>query len=544
MFGLERAFQRKHLSQECTCLGAPKPAELREKGRTAQMLFERLKPQSQDLMAYVRQLQLFAFVALAAAFLWLTSPLDFESFVPPQVLFSERDDPVFARANADDADWQEVSIYQIRGIDGVAWLRWRNPDLPEQTNVPLAIHTSGPFSAEFFWNDILIGSKGTVGENAESETAGPIDAVVAIPPELVEAEGNVLAIRLSSERAGYRPAVILQNLVIGPYASDARRSLRYYAPTVLLSGLLLALAVVIGIITRLGNDRRALWVAVAISGLIFAMLAEVSRSLISYPYDWHQPRQAATMVGLIIFGASLIRFATLRWPDKETLQGWLGPLWLCGGISIGLGLALTNPGYDSRSVVVTMTLVITVIFWLVRESVRNDRNAIGFALGLSLLPVYAFFETGDFLDRGVYALTVVLFGFVLVRQRSLLWQPRTRSTKREVLSVISSGETLFVPVAQIAFLTAAGNYTEVHKSDGTWVLDHRGLRRVLEDLPERFIRVHRSHAIDLERASSIRSAAGSRYWLTLDEGTELPVSRNQVKELRARMKSSRSDSES
>lgn len=32
-----------------------------------------------------------------------------------------------------------------------------------------------------------------------------------------------------------------------------------------------------------------------------AMSAEVSRSLVNYTHDWHQPRQALTMAGLVFF---------------------------------------------------------------------------------------------------------------------------------------------------------------------------------------------------------------------------------------------------
>jgi len=91
--------------------------------------------------------------------------------------------------------------------------------------------------------------------------------------------------------------------------------------------------------------------------------------------------------------------------------------------------------------------------------------------------------------------------------------------------------------SEIAFLKATGNYTEVHTVTGGQYLDNRNLSSLLETVPGRFFRLHRSHAVNLEQAFAVTAAAGSRYRLELKTGAGLPVSRSKVTELRTRLQS-------
>ena len=492
----------------------------------------------------------FAVIELALAQLVIASLLllfgvpNFGSFGITEIRFSDIDEPGFSAALIDESDWQDLNIYDVLDIEGVVWVRWNASVRAEHRNQPLAIHTSGPFSAEFYWNGTLIGTKGEVGATAQTERAGRIDAAISIPPALLGEEANVLAMRMSSNRAGYQPAAIIHNLYIGPYVSDARRSLRYYAPAVLLAGVLIALGGAIWLVGRRHNDYRSLWLVVSIGGLLIATLAEVSRSLVNYPYDWHQPRQAVVLFGLAVFGAGLVRFVTQRWPITSGLPSWLGQgvsrhfslIWLGFALVLGWSGIFVEQGYDGRSIIMSGILILAAIAWVGWHAFRGDRDALGFALALLVLPLYASFQAGDYLDRAVYALAVSLFGYALMRRQTLFFAPPVEVPALEVLNVQASSETLFVPVNAIRFLKAAGNYTEVHKRDGSWVLDSRGLKLVLADLPDRFMRVHRSYAVNLAQARAVRTAEGSRYTLVMDGDVELPVGRSLVKDLRARMR--------
>ena len=57
----------------------------------------------------------------------------------------------------------------------------------------------------------------------------------------------------------------------------------------------------------------------------------------------------------------------------------------------------------------------------------------------------------------------------------------------------------------------------------------------MQALPKRFYRVHRSHAVDLDRVAKLSSAEGSRYQIHLHDGRVVPVSRREVKSIRDRL---------
>ena len=59
----------------------------------------------------------------------------------------------------------------------------------------------------------------------------------------------------------------------------------------------------------------------------------------------------------------------------------------------------------------------------------------------------------------------------------------------------------------------------------------------MEAPPTGFVRVHRSHAVNVDRVRSLRSRAGSRYEVELDGGVNAPVSRFQVRMVREMLKS-------
>ena len=79
---------------------------------------------------------------------------------------------------------------------------------------------------------------------------------------------------------------------------------------------------------------------------------------------------------------------------------------------------------------------------------------------------------------------------------------------------------------------AEGNFTEVHTADGRTFLHQLPMGKIMEDPPHGHIRVHRSYAVNTARIKTLRSAAGSKYWLELDNAEDIPVSRFRVADIR------------
>lgn len=94
-----------------------------------------------------------------------------------------------------------------------------------------------------------------------------------------------------------------------------------------------------------------------------------------------------------------------------------------------------------------------------------------------------------------------------------------------VLPIRQGRETVRVPTASIDWIDAAGDYMCIHAGGQTHIL--RGTMKDLEQHldPRLFQRVHRSTIVNLNRVQSLRAHMNGEYFLKLEGGHELKLSR-------------------
>jgi two-component system LytT family response regulator len=101
---------------------------------------------------------------------------------------------------------------------------------------------------------------------------------------------------------------------------------------------------------------------------------------------------------------------------------------------------------------------------------------------------------------------------------------RTRPPYLERFLVRSPGGGIVVPVSEVLYMEADGDYVRLHRGKGHELM-RSTLQSVLERLdPEIFVRIHRSYAVRLDRITKIEGSGGDGS-VILDDGTELPLSR-------------------
>jgi two-component system LytT family response regulator len=105
----------------------------------------------------------------------------------------------------------------------------------------------------------------------------------------------------------------------------------------------------------------------------------------------------------------------------------------------------------------------------------------------------------------------------------------------ERIAVEMRGKVRVVPVAQIEYITADGPYAELHTVDGKYVI--RETMQTLEDRldPRRFMRIHRSAIVRIDRVESLLKGAGGDYEVQLKGGMLLPVSRSRREALEQKL---------
>jgi two-component system, LytTR family, response regulator len=103
------------------------------------------------------------------------------------------------------------------------------------------------------------------------------------------------------------------------------------------------------------------------------------------------------------------------------------------------------------------------------------------------------------------------------------------------LVVKSQGQVLFLNVADIDWIEAAGYYACLHVGNATHIL-RRSLSELEQDLgDEKFIRIHRSIVVNLERIRALELQASGEYEVVLQSMTRLRLSRRYRKRLQDRM---------
>ena len=101
----------------------------------------------------------------------------------------------------------------------------------------------------------------------------------------------------------------------------------------------------------------------------------------------------------------------------------------------------------------------------------------------------------------------------------------------ERIAVEMRGQVRVVPVADIDYITASGQYAELHVGEKTHLIRER-MQALEERLdPALFFRVHRSAIVRLDRIESLLRDAGGDYAVRLRGGTQLSVSRGRIEAL-------------
>lgn len=95
----------------------------------------------------------------------------------------------------------------------------------------------------------------------------------------------------------------------------------------------------------------------------------------------------------------------------------------------------------------------------------------------------------------------------------------------ERLLVRDSGRVLYIPLAEIEWIEAAGNYVEIHMGRRSHLVRHTVKAMEAKLDPARFLRVRPSAIVNISEVATLESRSGGDYLLTLRNGRKIPSSR-------------------
>lgn len=145
-------------------------------------------------------------------------------------------------------------------------------------------------------------------------------------------------------------------------------------------------------------------------------------------------------------------------------------------------------------------------------------------------------------DRAIEAFELGILDFVakpftLERVATAISRAEHKSAQQgcRFLTYRKHGVIELLPIEDIAFIKAAGHYSEIITHDNRTLLHDKNIEKLNQLLPKDFFRVHRSYLVPLQNCEKISTDVGSKYWLWLKNGEQLPVGRTRVKALKAQL---------
>lgn len=408
---------------------------------------------------------------------------------------------------------------------------WIRSSLAAPTDTrPRALYLAGVASSEAWLNGQRLGANGRPGATARDERPGLYQAILPIRETAWRPGQNTLVLRLSSFHGGLRFARPMSAMGVWPYPYPQRTAL--LAVTFVAAGALLAAAFGFGVIHALRRTSSSLVLAAMAGVAALQAIVESLRTLFDYPYPLHAWRMSAIWALAAAFAILLTAYTASRFSPKAR------------GLMIGLALGLVGatallPGFDVKTVWALILGVVLAALPAVagaRSRASGARPTLAYlALFLALalgfpewLADFSYFLLAAGLVLPLLAAEVVRLGRDDLGREAALTRAASRPDR---LTVASARGVELVPIAEILAVVGADDYVELRLVGGRSLLHAARLDGLAAQLPESFLRIHRSVIANLALAHRLERD-GDRWRLHLSEGAPLPVSRSRQPALR------------
>ena len=398
-----------------------------------------------------------------------------------------------------------------------------------RARAPQGVFIKAFAASTVFWDGRLIGRNGKPADSAAQEVPGLRDSVVAIPAALATPGVHRLQLQTSTMRSPLKLASPIVSVSVGPFEGPLQPALRNYLPALLTFGGILIAALYLGFLAWTQKRLGPLSSLFAAALFVTAQLAaESSRAFVAFLY----PAQVVRLEVVLLCACGFAVSMTVYLLNRFELEARAIILALLAGLILVVAVAAS--ALDQK-VAWAILCGVAICTTLCARAVQQRRP--GALLVLSMLAVclglgLAFPAT--FLDRDFYLWALLfLFGLSIQETQRAYGGAGVASSPTEVSPLwVGSGSTRHLVLgANIVRLAAADDYTEVFIAGAPSVLHPEPLHKVLKRLPQGFVRVHRSHAINLAHLESFRR--GSRSSVTLSDQSVAPVSRRCVPSLLA-----------
>ncbi|WP_299947337.1 LytTR family DNA-binding domain-containing protein [uncultured Microbulbifer sp.] len=476
----------------------------------------------------------------AAHIVRICEPLDMQEGVP----------------DFDGPGCRDLPIYQVNPQHTYLWLRltFDRSSHWQRLTPPYGVFVLGKAASRVYLNGQLLGNNGTPAADKQ-EVPGTMDKVLYLPEVLLKDTGNEMVLELSGQHSLMELGYPLHFIGFGHYHDPRLIVQQYRGMGLILTGafLLGALYFFTASYGRLGHRHQKLFGAMCLIAAL-QLLTEMSRGLVPYTYPWHDVRLVTVTILSLLFGMSILVYSSYKTMADHALH------WIYTGLLVTVTAILLAPGFDSKTTAgVFFPLLVSLIQLLIVWRRQRQKARLGWFLVQLLIVITIVANQASFHEIIHFLIIAMLLMYLFVQQAKeyRLQQQQSKDDQQLIakleyklaqnsqsdtparLEVSSAGKTLWVPVSDILYCKAAGDYAELHLIEQGEKLYSGSLKQLEAQLPNTFIRVHRSFLVNLEQVVALSgktvSEAGG-YHLQLTDGQAIPVSRRLMPTVRSSLK--------
>ncbi len=404
---------------------------------------------------------------------------------------------------------------------------------PGEVGNPLSVDIDAMASAEVLWNGVAIGMNGVPGTSRANEVPGRYSVSLPVPPASIRPGDNRVTILLSSHHLWLPVGQPIHRIAIGSPQDGDAYTLRHYLPTLATLALPACVLLVLTVLMSAGRIGRAAFPMLAVlAAIIVQGLVETSKLAIPYAYPWHLARLVSLIGMTAIVGLLLVGLTSRLFMNSRAMIVVIV-------IVIGMAMVaacLTVRGLDRQSLAAFEIAMLAVAGVTLPAAARRDRRAILLAPLAVSLAACAHIVGPDFLDAGYYvaaaSASVALGLAAILRPVPVREVPVAVPAIEPTVTLRDGARHHVISPSQVVLLKADDDYCSLHMADGREVVVTMTLKAVLALLTADFVRIHRSHAVNIHHLRGTRAGVNGRL-AELSGGIVLPIGRAYASELQA-----------
>lgn len=475
--------------------------------------------------------------------------LNIHMFDPEDITLCPADPNISAPPDFTHSNCQKLSIDKVDPQDNLIWIKaYINIAKNEYDhNRPYALIVSGKMSSKVFLNGKMVGQNGKPAKNSKLERPGKMDAQFYAPQSLFKEGQNEVIILASSYNGIVKLNQPIHAIAIGPANIGTNDLLPIISPALMTLGLFIIGFIYFALIGILGSSRTRSWTFALICFFASAqLLSETLRGLYQYDYPIHDLRIIAIAVFSAGFGLS-VSFHIFKTFMKNHIIRAMIIMAILSLIAL-----IFVPGYDYKALISMIIPLVISLFATSYWSYRRVERAFLYFIALSTFVASIIIFKSLFLDT-IFFFLIAFFLLLLFMEQALtlsdeeklrrkeqarsnqlenaIIQAKERDKSSEII-VKSAGKVEHIQTSDIIYLTSANGYTEIHLQSQRSLLHSMTLNELEETIPNIFLRIHRSHLINIMFVKSLKRDPSGTGTLTLNDGTQLPVSRRIMPKVR------------